>query len=764
MKKILLALLLGLCVNLKAEYNFLVSTDVRGEKNTSIPGRPSNFLSEHIFSTLKAAQTYINNNIDIDKNKDDINICFRGGTYSHPSLSWTVSSPYFTTKITNYENEKVILNGKKSDGTIYAYFIKLIAKNQRSNIWVEGLIIEYYMGGIALGASKWIDDDETGPLDPTLQSSHNIIRNNVFRFIGNKFSTSTAMAYSALGLTNSSHNVVESNIFYRIESTNHAGHLHAIYIAHYCTDNTIKNNYVSLCSGDPFRIRNSCDSNTFESNYLDQSGKEGFIGDWYDQNGTEFKSTNTFIKDNICTFSYTEDNGAIGLFYKNGSSTYTSLGGNIVKQGHPFGEQIGGVASGDINGDGIDELFMAFNYPTSMGHSGFTKIVRSRPGTEPYLSEILYISDNWTVGDLEMNDFDNDGSPELITAFNELTSNADNTQIHRGDGINSVTNKGMIFSNSWWKTSALTSGDYNGNGTIELYTALNAPDASGADNTQIFKGNGTTSATNLGKKYNHNWWKTAALTSGDYNGDGSDDIFVAFNAPDNSGSSTTQIFKGDGINSVINLTSFYSDNWWRTGSLTSGDYNGDGNDEIVVAYNAPNTSGANNTQVFKGDGVSSLSNLGMLYADSWWYTGALGSGNFNSASGDEISMTYQGVDVTQMFLGNGNPNLNSIGQYYKAERTDNPLAFKKEAITTSITQSKESNINLYPNPLGNERAFNISGIDNGSTIEIYTTNGELIKSLHYEGKAVEVSGLSSGLYMLRITHKKEVLSRKLILR
>lgn len=747
------------CLKLQAVNHVLVSTNPSGETNTVIPGTTQLFDTSKIFSSLSTAQSYILGAYSGGQVTEDITVHIRGGFYPQGYLNWKVTSNVYNVKIIRYEKEKVIFDGKKSNGALHSRFLYVEPSFKRSNLWIEGLIIQNYLNGIAFGKTKRNTD---GTTYRGIQSSHNTIKNNVFRNIGNKFSTESVEAYSALGLCNSSHNTIVSNIFYRNENVAHRSLIHSIYIAHHSSDNDIINNYASLCSGGAFRIRDGSNNNDFINNYIDQSGNNGFISDWYripsEYSATpEEKSINTLIKGNTCTFAYPEDAGAISLFHSNGSSSFINGGNNFVIVGKPYKEEIGGTASGDIDGDGIEEHFTAFNY------TSFTKIVRTRPGMEPYLSQVIYTSKNWKVGDLEMNYFNKNGSPVLITAFNELTNNVDNTQIFKGDGVNSATNYGKIFSHNWWKTAALTSGDYDGNGTIELYTAFNAPDNSGADNTQVFKGNGINSVINWGKKYNHRWWKTKALTSGDYNGDGKDEVFVAFNTPDGTGSNKTQVFKGDGVNSVTNLNSFYSHSWWRTGAITSGDFDADGKDEVVLALNAPDYSGAYNTQVHKGDGVNSLMNLGNLYQHSWWGTGALQAGNFNNDRGDEIAMFYLGATATQMFYGNGTPQLNTYGQYYRSEKTNIAWVFKKEQTTGIASLTGKNEIVVYPNPSKVGRAINVSGINSGSIISIYSVKGQLVESAVYKGESIHIAGLSKGIYMIRIFDKEKIVTRKLII-
>ena len=80
----------------------------------------------------------------------------------------------------------------------------------------------------------------------------------------------------------------------------------------------------------------------------------------------------------------------------------------------PICEEIVDMTSGDINGDLIDELFVAFNY------GNFTKLVRTEPNKPPYLSKVIYKTKYARIGAIEMNDFDGDGVDEIIMGLNDF--------------------------------------------------------------------------------------------------------------------------------------------------------------------------------------------------------------------------------------------------------------------------------------------------------------------------------------------------------
>ena len=260
------------------------------------------------------------------------------------------------------------------------------------------------------------------------------------------------------------------------------------------------------------------------------------------------------------------------------------------------------------------------------------------------------------------------------------------------------------------------------------------------------------------------------MASGDFDGNETDEIFVAFNAPDNSGNDNTQIWKGDGVNSVTNIGKKYWHPWWKTEALTAGDFDDNGTDEIFVAFNAPDNSGNYNTQIFKGTGIGSnpLGNLGDIYSHSWWKTGNLISGNFieDNISGEEISMFYSGSSSTQMFFGNGQNSLSNFGQYYRSEDLKpciQNLFSKNQNLKINKSTLKNNFISIYPNPINNTNILKIQGVFEDFEISIYSSTGTLIKS-EKNNNEIKLNNFSSGLYHIKIMTPKGTTIKKLIIK
>lgn len=138
----------------------------------------------------------------------------------------------------------------------------------------------------------------------------------------------------------------------------------------------------------------------------------------------------------------------------------------------------------------------------------------------------------------------------------------------------------------------------------------------------------------------------------------------------------------------------------------------------------------------------------------WEFLADSGSGNFvnpyliyynstgNNASPRPPSNTF-GTWVENATITNGQCGGNLTG----ANSTLTGDVHSTSLATTDVTKSK---IQIFPNPVSD--VIRISGIDNGQTIQIYNVDGRLIKTDAFDQK-VDVSSLSAGVYVLRITTK-----------
>ena len=193
--------------------------------------------------------------------------------------------------------------------------------------------------------------------------------------------------------------------------------------------------------------------------------------------------------------------------------------------GSPIDKVVGGgwavsaFAAGDVDGDGRDELFTALS--DSVGRAF---IYRSDTGNG--LGSVIYTSLRpraWTVQALAVGDVNGDGDDELFSAFEHANGDARIYRAESGNGIGARIYKSRVPGT--WTVQALAVGDVNGDGDDELFSAFEHANG----DARIYRsdsGNGI--GRRIYKSRVPGTWTVQALAVGDVDGDGDDELFSAF--------------------------------------------------------------------------------------------------------------------------------------------------------------------------------------------------------------------------------------------
>lgn len=369
----------------------------------------------------------------VDFSDGDTTVLIRGGVYHGESISWTKTSSEYGLKITAYGDEEPVFEGEG-----HPVFFKLNAKKgECTNVEISHLTMKHYATfAILLSGGR---SERT-----TTWNGCNSIHNNNFVEIGTLYDTSNCSdgckGYGVIDVVNSDNNLIYENVFHKAENLpSQAGLLHAVYLAHDSTNNQIHDNYIYLVSGDPIRVRDQSSNNNIYNNYADRVGQKAFLSSWHNASTGEQSSHSNKVKGNIVTFPY-KTSSNIELTAKLGSgdvSTFIDQGQKYFHGTQIVSEEVGATAAGDFNGDGLDELLIAFNYDS------FTKVVKATGGEGKYLKDVLYISPSFKIVDLAAGDFVGEGKDEIITAF-ELRSTG-RTDIYRGDADTNLLDHGKYI-------------------------------------------------------------------------------------------------------------------------------------------------------------------------------------------------------------------------------------------------------------------------------------------------------------------------------
>jgi len=151
-------------------------------------------------------------------------------------------------------------------------WLTLRGKNGVGNVRISGLEIVDYVTAISLSGSR----DASGP-----QIAHVIIRNNIFRRIGQVAFPGGPPAAAAIRLVNAHDVSIINNRFENIRNLTRCSSLHAIYIAHNSMDNLIENNTFKDSCGDPIRFRDGSGNNRVVKNTFINAWAKAPVSDWY---------------------------------------------------------------------------------------------------------------------------------------------------------------------------------------------------------------------------------------------------------------------------------------------------------------------------------------------------------------------------------------------------------------------------------------------------------------------------------------------------
>ncbi|MGE5472859.1 MAG: fibronectin type III domain-containing protein [Ignavibacteriales bacterium] len=345
------------------------------------------------------------------------------------------------------------------------------------------------------------------------------------------------------------------------------------------------------------------------------------------------------------------------------------------------------VVAMDFNNDGKSEIAAFYDCG-----SGVTKLHEwtstgtafQYAGDSGWWNSTSYPADRIT-GRVVAGDFNSDSKCDIAAVYNY---SSDEVRIH--EWTSTSTSFQYAGVDGWWKSPIYTSvsdtvsGDFNGDGKNEVAKFYDY--GNGASKLCVWKTTGS-SLQNQG-----GWWGTVGdsngdpnndgyhlcrlvpetitsfypskiigrMVSGDFNGDGKDDIAALYDC----GSSTTQLYIWSSTGNYFTCLNTSTNLLWKsgsgaytagntTGNVVAGDFNGDGKDEIAAFYRYG--SDLTKIHVWTANGSS-------FSIAEWWnsgtgnysasaITGRVAAGDYNGDGKDEIAAFYDyGNDLTKIHI------------------------------------------------------------------------------------------------------------------
>jgi hypothetical protein len=268
----------------------------------------------------------------------------------------------------------------------------------------------------------------------------------------------------------------------------------------------------------------------------------------------------------IVAGSGTAQNEGVALITVDGASRTSEF---IPELNYDVREGIKAYPS-DIDGDGIDEIVVKSGDRRVMAYTHEGGKLASLDIPPPFINVEV------AVGDI-----DHDGIGEVFVGYTDPRAlprdgarvikiyKYSGGEVPAQDGI--LEEKGVLYGDNYRYEYSFTLGDINGDGSMELLIAdrasLTAYDISGQKPVSLW-----------GLEFAEKGSKSPVLSTGDIDGDGLDEI--ALSRYEKGG--VIEIFKGNGENYGMEINPFGDLGFTKTPSVAFGDIDGDGKDEIAA--------------------------------------------------------------------------------------------------------------------------------------------------------------------------------------
>ncbi|WP_335938829.1 FG-GAP-like repeat-containing protein [Streptomyces sp. PTD5-9] len=323
------------------------------------------------------------------------------------------------------------------------------------------------------------------------------------------------------------------------------------------------------------------------------------------------------------------------------------------------------VVSGDFNGDGKEDIAAFYDNGTSPeGKNRASLFAFYSTGTgfgEPKKVWSALGGFTYAASKLVAGDFNGDGKDDVAVLYDGGSSDAG-----RVSSLYTFTSTGSGFSSprkTWtstgsfnWDASKVTSGDYNGDGKDDiavLYNSGKSADGKFITSVYTFTSNGT-GFDNPRKTWTSPGsfdWNASKVTSGDFNGDGKDDVAVLYNSGKSAdGKFVTALFtfasNGTGFDNARKTWESTGSFNWDASKVTSGDFNGDGKDDVAVLYNrGRGDDGKANSALFtftsNGTDLAAPREVWTNTGSFNWEVSGLTSGDYDKDGKTDIGVLYR---------------------------------------------------------------------------------------------------------------------------
>jgi len=361
--------------------------------------------------------------------------------------------------------------------------------------------------------------------------------------------------------------------------------------------------------------------------------------------------------------------GSVSVLMGNGDGTFQAAQ-NYISDG-AFAQSVG---LGDWNGDKKADLAIV-NQCQNNGSCSGTVTVLLGNGDGTFQAPPTYASGGYDAGSVAVGDLNRDGKLDLVVANLCRRSNCK----HRSNGIVSVLlgngdgtfQPAQDYATAGFGSSSVAIGDFNGDGNPDVVVAsqCSTSDCKSGGSLSVLLGNGN-GTLRAATTYPSGGYTALAVAIADFNNDKNLDLAVANQCQDiNCRTGAVSVLLGNGDGTFQSAKTFSSAGY-QTDSLAVGDFNQDGNPDLVLASQCQDSSCQNGgVSVLLGNGNGTFQtaqsyNSGGSQADSVVVTDLNGDGRADLLVSN-LCQTSNGCynGFIKSFIGTGNGNFYGAHAY-----------------------------------------------------------------------------------------------------
>ena len=414
------------------------------------------------------------------------------------------------------------------------------------------------------------------------------------------------------------------------------------------------------------------------------------------------------------------DNGRITTIYNNTNCTFSDASTNLP------GVQNGNAVFADIDTDG--DLDVIINGYDSTDGYNFGALYTNENGLFSLGSLPFTSAESW----IAMGDYDNDGDLDLAyTGYNDDYDYV--TKIYNNDGIGAFTDSGIALEGvgNGSGNNPIVWGDYDNDGDLDLVFA--GTDNNYDDKVYLYVNNGA--AFNLASEGLLNLGSYANLSFVDFDADNDLDFLIS---------------GGSDADNYVGRTHFYEN------TVTSINAKPTAPNNLVSQINQ------DNSITFTWDSATD----DLTPSEGLYYYLTLGT----TENGSEIaSYKVHGNSWTIKNLGNTN-------YFWTVSAVDTCFMFSDKATNSTLSienLSRNEVFNIYPNPSTDKQVslvYNIDDLGSNNKVDIYSATGQKVFQTTLSSNqgllntSLDLSSLSTGIYMLKFTSGEFTSNKKIILK